>query len=180
MKCDNCGKREATVKYTQNINGKYSKLQLCEECAKKLGLDMFEMNMPIDFSSFLGDMLNDYSGMGLLPSLGINPQEKCEKCGLTYDEFIHTGKFGCVNCYNEFKDKLSPVLKNLHGSSSHIGRKAINAKNTNSKEFEENKQKDTKKDEISKLQQELKKAVQEERYEDAAKIRDNIKKLEEK
>ena len=176
MKCENCGKREATVKYTQNINGKYSKIQLCEDCARKLGLDMFEMNMPIDFSSFFSDMLNDYSGLGLLPSFESNTQEKCEKCGLTYEEFMHTGKVGCMNCYNQFRDKIEPILRNLHGSSSHVGRKAINLK----QHIKEEPQINENYNEIQELQEQLKQAIKEEKYEDAAVIRDKIKKLENK
>ena len=132
------------------------------------------MNMPIDFSSFLGEMFGDYTGFGLLPEFGISTQEKCENCGLTYDEFMRTGKLGCANCYTAFKDRLEPVLKNLHGSNNHIGRKAINNGVKSKKEKVIKKENDK----LIKLQDDLKKAIQEERYEDAAKIRDEIKKQE--
>ena len=32
MKCENCGKNEANVKYTQIINGEKKQMFLCEEC----------------------------------------------------------------------------------------------------------------------------------------------------
>ena len=39
MLCQNCGKNEANIKYTQVINGVKKEIALCEDCAKKLGLD---------------------------------------------------------------------------------------------------------------------------------------------
>ena len=59
MLCDNCGKREANVRYTENINGKVRELNLCEECSEKLGIGGMDFNMPIDFSSFLGGFMDD-------------------------------------------------------------------------------------------------------------------------
>ena len=42
MKCENCGKNEANVKYTQIINGEKKQMFLCEECSKKLGVSIFK------------------------------------------------------------------------------------------------------------------------------------------
>lgn len=53
MLCDNCGKREANVRYSENINGRKRELNLCETCSKKLGIGQMDFSMPIDFSSFL-------------------------------------------------------------------------------------------------------------------------------
>ena len=52
MLCDNCGKKEANVKYSENINGVKREFNLCEECSKKLGIGEINFKMPIDFSSF--------------------------------------------------------------------------------------------------------------------------------
>ena len=52
MLCDNCGKRNANVRYTQIINGNKKEMILCEECSKKLGIGNMNFNMPINFSSF--------------------------------------------------------------------------------------------------------------------------------
>ena len=60
MLCENCGKNEANVKYTQIINGVKKEMKLCERCSKELGIDDINFNMPIDFSSFLGDLISDY------------------------------------------------------------------------------------------------------------------------
>ena len=37
MRCDRCGKNEATFYYTSNINGKVTQVHLCHQCAEELG-----------------------------------------------------------------------------------------------------------------------------------------------
>ena len=182
MKCDNCGENEANVKYTQIINGQKKKMFLCEKCSEELGINNINFNMPIDFSSFLSDFFEDISNQSLLSGVTNRINEViCSKCGLNFNDFMNTGKFGCSNCYDDFEEKIDPILKNIQGANKHIGRlgkviegNEINNKDKNIKE----KIKDDKKIKIEKLKQELKKAIKEERYEDAAKIRDELKKEE--
>ena len=189
MKCQNCGKNEANVKYTQIINGIEKKMELCENCAKKLGITEqvdFNFNMPIGVESFLGEFLNDYDN-GFLPAFNNTKVLKCKNCGMDYSEFIDTGKFGCSNCYNVFSEKLDKIFKNIHGSNRYIGRKGKEVigekfKTLDKKEDIKNKEEklETKEDKLIKLKEELAKSIKEERYEDSAKLRDEIKKIEEK
>ena len=37
MRCDRCGKNEATFYYKSNINGKVTQVHLCHQCAEELG-----------------------------------------------------------------------------------------------------------------------------------------------
>ena len=37
MKCDRCGRNEATFYYKSNINGKVTQVHLCHQCAEELG-----------------------------------------------------------------------------------------------------------------------------------------------
>ena len=184
MLCQNCGKNEVNFRYTQIINGVKKEMALCDKCAKELGLEKMDFNMPINFASFLGDFLEDYDSENFLPSFTKTNTLKCNKCGMTYDEFVNKGKFGCDNCYNVFEERINPVLKNIHGSSEHIGRNSklidkITSKKEEVKEkLQDIKEKHEEKDELKKLKDDLKKAIKEERYEDAAKLRDEIKKVE--
>ena len=184
MLCQNCGKNEVNFKYTQVINGVKKEMALCDKCAKELGLESLDFNMPINFSSFLGDFLNMASEESFLPSFVKTNMLKCNNCGMTYDEFTNEGKLGCGNCYDVFSEALNPVLKNIHGSASHIGRLNEAEKNEVLKDIEkatknQDEIKDTKSEKVQKLENELKVAIKEERYEDAAKIRDEIKKIAE-
>ena len=106
------------------------------------------------------------------------------------DEFIESGLLGCENCYDVFSNKIDSLLKNIHGSNRHVGRTSKFIENNNNLEKDrKNEKKDNLKDKGSKLdktskidelKEKLNKAIKEERYEDAAKIRDEIKKEEKK
>lgn len=180
MLCENCNQNEANVRYTQIINGLKKEMHLCDKCAKKLGIGgiNFNLEMPIDFSGLFGDLLNEYDQNEFLPTIAMTKTLTCDKCGLTFDEFVDRGKFGCDNCYNVFESKVDPILKRLHGSNRYLGRKVgLNDKNNINEKVEGKNS--SNKSKINELKQELKQKIKEEKYEDAAKLRDEIKKLEE-
>ena len=182
--CQNCGKHEANVRYTQIINGIKKELHLCQDCAKKLGIEPSDMPDFLNVNSFLGDFFNDYIETSPHQTLG-DSEIKCKKCNMTYEDFIKTGMFGCSNCYETFTNPINSLLKNLHGTSKHTGRTpknlyVSNAKRSESKkeQKDEDEKKETKQeDKLARLQKDLEKAIKDERYEDAAKIRDQIKEM---
>ena len=184
MLCDNCGKREANVKYSENINGRKKEMHLCEECSEKLGIGKMDFSMPIDFSSFFGGLLEDFETNDFMPLFDEVKTLKCDNCGYNFEDIVNTGKLGCGNCYNVFEGRLDPIIKKIQGSNRHTGRIGkIMDNNIEKKINDNNKEKNTNQKEISKidkLQEDLKQAIKEERYEDAAKIRDEIKELEDK
>ena len=152
---------------------------MCDECRKKLGIQGLDFNIPIDFSSFFGDFLNEYDDSSLFPMLTKPKQLKCDNCGMTYDEFMKEGKFGCSNCYSIFDSKIEPILKRIHGESKYLGRKGKVPKLTvNKKEEPVEEVKNDKENDIAELKKELKKLIKEEKYEEAAVLRDKIKDLE--
>ena len=169
MLCQNCGENEANVKYTQIINGVKEQMSLCDKCAKELGIDEINFNMPISFSSFLGDVFDMYEPT--IPTLTKPEVLKCNKCNMTYDEFLKVGKFGCDNCYKVFQTKLDAILKNIHGANRHVGRIGKFIKNTEIDTEPNDKQNEK----LDALKERLKQEIKEERYEDAAKTRDEIK-----
>lgn len=187
MLCQNCGENEANIRYTQIVNGVKKEINLCTDCAKTLGMESLEM--PISFNSFLGDFFNDYAETDFLPNIKAN-EAKCSNCGMTYREFINSGVFGCSECYNVFSSPIESLLKNLHGTSKHVGRvpkaKTNNEENKirssindnmDNKDNKTNKPQEEKDNKIKKLERDLELAIKEERYEDAAKIRDELKEM---
>lgn len=149
MLCNNCGKREANVKYTETINGETRRINLCEECSKKLGIGQIDFNMPFDFTGFFDDFMEEFRMPELIPMIG-NFEEA---------RIIPVRKIARRNTENtRNREKIG---------------KAIDEKINNRNAKKENNEK-TKK-EI--LQEKLEKAIKEERYEDAAKIRDEIAKI---
>lgn len=190
MLCDNCGKREANVRYSENINGVKREMHLCEECSKKLGITnsiAMDFSMPLDFPSFFGSFLEDFATPELMPMFKEVKQIQCESCGFTFDDIVNTGRLGCPNCYNTFEEQMAPILKKIQGANQHIGRigKISNNHIENNQNNQNNQNKENKKDDnekenskLKKLQEDLQQAIKEERYEDAAKLRDEIKKIE--
>lgn len=167
MICDNCGKHEANIRFTQIINGKKTEMMICEECGKNMGIDNIGFEMPIDISNFLGDF--EFENQDFMP-FNINKQIKCKKCNMTYEEFLNSGKFGCEECYKTFEDKIDILLKRIQGTDRYIGRTANCSENNKIQEVKVNNK-------IEELHIKLKQAIKEERYEDAAKIRDEIKRM---
>lgn len=156
MICDNCKKREANVRYEENINGEKKKLNLCSMCSQKLGLTS---------AGFMDNMLLSLFDEPVGLEYEKLKEEKCPKCSYTFSDYANTGLLGCPSCYKTFESKLEPILRKLHGKSYHIKEekiKDINKTNLN---------------EIDKLKIELDKAIKKEEYEKAAEIRDKIKEL---
>lgn len=179
MMCSNCGKKEANFMYTEIINGVKKEVRLCSDCARKLGyLDNMSFNMPLDFSNFFGDFLNEYDS--LMPSLFAEKTKalKCSSCGTDYDEFLTTGQFGCSNCYDVFQDRIEPLLRQLHGDTKYLGKKSANRLSKINVNLEKEEVKEDNK--LNTLKRNLKEAIKVENYEEAAKIRDEIKAIEEK
>jgi protein arginine kinase activator len=110
--------------------------------------------------------------MGLSPSEeneepGVSNRE-CPVCGIKFVEFRNSGRLGCPHDYQEFREELTPLLENIHGETKHSGkspRRLPQSKQTQS--------------ELVQLRKQLMQAVNREAYEEAAKIRDRIRKLEE-
>jgi len=170
MLCDNCGKNEANIKLTQIINGKKTEMMICEECGHKMGISDINFEMPIDISDFLGDFEFEHDSSEFMPFNTITKEIKCDGCNMTYQEFLDNGKFGCEQCYVTFGEKIDTLLKRIQGTDRYLGRKANKNLNNEVKEVQESQK-------IENLQKQLKQAIRDERYEDAAKIRDEIKKL---
>lgn len=185
MLCDNCGKREANIRYSENINGRKKELNVCEECSQKLGINHMDFSIPIDFSSFFGEFMEDFGTPEFMPLFNEIKTLKCNHCGYTFEDIASKGKLGCGDCYETFEERLSPIIRRIQGANTHVGRigkmidhkideKVTNQSNKRNNNIETIK---TEENQLEKLQNKLKQAIKEEKYEDAAKIRDEIKKF---
>ena len=164
LKCDNCNK-PATVHLTEIRNGKKIEKHLCEQCAAQSeGLPVKSQHTPIN--ELLTNFVMAHSGLPKGTDLA------CEACGITWSEFRQGGLFGCANDYTVFEKDLTPLLQRAHeGATHHVGK--VPARRGGAGGVPMKRQVD-----LTKLQKELKKAVEAEDYERAAKIRDQIKAAE--
>ena len=158
MLCDVCKCNDATVFLTQILEGKMQKVNLCDACSKEKGVQD-----PTGFA--LADLL---LGIGAAEEIEKGaPTQKCPVCGYTQADFKKTGRLGCSTCYATFSEGLNTLLKAMHKGTEHVGKlpqRAYRAIELS--------------DRMRSLTESLEKAVQEENYESAASLRDQIKQLE--
>ena len=111
MYCEECQKKPANVHLVKIVNGNKVEKNLCEQCAMK-AQDQFGLYFENDFSfpNILGSILQSES----FPSLGINVNNmSCDKCGLTYNQFVNSGRLGCDKCYDYFGERLNSLLRRV-------------------------------------------------------------------
>ncbi|RJP28147.1 MAG: hypothetical protein C4533_06645 [Candidatus Omnitrophota bacterium] len=161
MLCDICGKNTATVHLTEIIDEKMNELHLCEDCARQKSAQMEQQFGLSELLAGLAEFEKPAQDKEAVSA-------KCSNCGLSYSDFKKIGRLGCGECYTSFKKYLAPLLKRIHGSSSHFGKSPFPAP----------KQSLAEKDQVAELRLKLQKAIESEAFEDAARIRDQIKELE--
>ncbi len=157
LTCSVCG-NAATVHLTQIVNNKIHKVDLCEACAQKKGV-----TDPEGFS--LADLLAKGS---LTPGNADEAERKCEACGYETADFRRTGRLGCAECYSVFRPVIDPVLEDMHTGTAHRGKVPETALRRQSAA---SRRRD--------LKNALNRAIEEEAYEEAAKLRDQIRELDE-
>lgn len=164
MLCEVCGKNEARVHLSQIAEGKTDRVDLCEFCAKERGLDE---------ASLVSDLMDKIQGKKTTPlsSTGGEAALRCRVCGYTQADFKKTGRLGCAHCYEAFAGKLKKILKSMHPEASHVGKtpEKLKAKKI-PQELEARS---------LQLQEQLKRAVKREQFEEAASLRDELKAVRE-
>ena len=159
MLCDICKKNEATVHLTQIVDKKVLKVDLCEGCSKVKGLQ-----------ESAGFSLADLQlGLGAGDEIATEAGTTCPVCGFSQADFKKTGRLGCSACWETFEQGLAGLLKAMHKSDRHVGKVPSKAAHTL-----------VITEQIKELSENLERAVREEKYEDAAHIRDQIRQLESK
>ncbi len=124
--CQECQKRSATVHFTKIINGEKMEVHLCEQCAHEKGnIIMFNNSSGLSINNLLAGLFNFNPNIEHTHSNAIHPNEiiQCDTCGMTLQQFLKIGRFGCASCYDAFQDQVTPILKRLHGGNwKHIGK----------------------------------------------------------
>ncbi len=166
MLCQNCGKAQATTHIKRVVNGDTTEHHLCSQCAGELGYtDMFSGFAPLSLSDFFGDLLGDINRKAIGAKV-----VRCPKCGNSFNDIVRDSRLGCAECYRVFYDKLQPSLERIHGRAVHNGKK-IEVSRTESKV-------PTKEEQLEQLKAKMQKAIEEQEFEQAAKLRDEIRELE--
>jgi len=162
MKCHRCPK-VATLHITEIVKGEAQELHLCEECAQQYLQ-----------TTGVGEAATESTDDPIKAPLGLGEAELeeleklvCPTCKMTFREFRSGGRLGCSHCYIAFREQLLPLLENIHGETTHCGKFPKRAPDDSQKRYQ-----------LIKLRNDLRLAVAEESYEEAARLRDQIQSLE--
>lgn len=173
MLCDRCKSRDAKILYTEIINGAKTEQHLCEECATNYTSFQMEkplLNSDMTLNSLLSNLLGAYQSNTNNKPESNKPKLVCEKCETSYDEFLQRGRFGCSQCYRSFHKELGRTLRGIQGAEAHNGKRPKGYMSSTDKIL-----KDLTEEE--RLSFELQKAIEEEEFEEAARLRDLIRQL---
>jgi protein arginine kinase activator len=157
--CDLCGKGDATMKVSQlDKDGKVTEISVCAECARQRGFT--------DVGKLKAGAAEIIAELKTRVDEG-DAKLICRNCGLSYAEFKQQGRLGCADCYVSFHDQLVPLIRRIHGAVQHVGRTASGGRKQAQARMN-----------VQKLRDALSGAIQDEDYEKAAALRDQLKRTE--
>ena len=148
MKCDLCKQNEAEVAVKQAIDGQERELLVCPDCARRAA------------GSLVGSLVELLLGAAVDLHLPARDDPACPGCGLARSAFRKSGRLGCARCYEAFARELAPMLRDMQGGERHVGK--FPARERLGRDLAE-------------LNRALKEAVREQRFEEAAILRDRIR-----
>ena len=196
MICQNCLKNAATVHVTEiatpaapaaeagasqeaGAAPQVSEQHLCEICAQTLDLPHAPalQKAQLDIWKLLQITAKQTRRKG---------GPTCPGCGLQLEEFRRKGRLGCPRCYEAFAAHLGELFERVHGARQHVGRlpgaDAAGAADEATLDGETVVDAHVDRDRerrLVDLRQKLEVAIKEEAYENAARLRDELKQLEE-
>jgi len=154
MFCQICKKKSATVHYTELSDNKRLEIHVCQDCAGKQGLFF-------DTGGFISEIASGSAGKEA-------GERRCPGCGMSYPDFKSSGRLGCGRCYGVFEHNLGGLIRKIHGSARHTGKAPFLKEDVSGRQAL-----------IESHRERIKNLIIEERFEEAAKLRDTIKKMEE-
>lgn len=158
MYCERCQQEAAKVFLTQMVAGKLQKVDLCEKCARELGVTS---NEPFSLADLLLKSTKMEEGGKVEPL----EQETCPQCGCTLAEVRKTGRLGCGACYETFGEFIEEAVQTMQKGSQHRGKcPSVESLRPDPAMRRE-------------LEQSLARAIRSEDYEQAARLRDRLREL---
>lgn len=161
--CSACQKAPATIVIMDLSGGSVTDQQhLCGPCAEKLGI--VQPKTPLKLSAeILEDLLSTMHSKG---SARGRREDACAGCGMVLQQFKVSGRLGCPRCYDTFRAELVPLLQRVHDASNHRGRLPGRVSPA------------APADALVDLRRRLDDAIRGERYEEAAQLRDELRRAE--
>jgi protein arginine kinase activator len=162
MVCDSCRERDAVVHLTQVVEGAVTQVHLCEKCAADKGVETTVAAPKTPLTSLLQSVQQQMA-------TGPSDQARCSFCQATYKDFRASGRLGCARCYSAFEPQLRDLLQRVHGATRHTGRQY------GPPAPEQLQRAST----VIELREQLRRAIELEQFEQAARLRDQLKEVTE-
>jgi len=167
MACEECG-RPATVHVTTISNGQRQDHHLCEACAREKG----ELELFTDPQQALQSWIAGLAGLTGLTGAAQGatqapPDVVCPTCGLSFAEFVQSSLLGCPSCYASMGQALAPVIAQVQGTATYRGKLPSKVEGAVKRDQE-----------MRRLRERLSQLVDQEEYEAAARVRDDLRALE--
>ena len=154
--CQICHKKEATWHITDIVNGESRELHICDDCAREKATE------PTSLTTFLADLVKSSA-----KQIAQMSKLVCAHCGASYLDFHTNRRLGCPYDYEAFGESMTALLEKIHGATRHLGKVPAGADGRAVRQAE-----------LRRLHQALRRAVEQEHYEQAALLRDRIQQME--
>jgi len=159
--CEVCKENDVVITLTEIAGDGVRQVRLCERCAAERGVQTTVSAPKPQIGSFLQSVHQQVTAAA-------GDATQCPFCASTLRDFRQTGRLGCAHCYVAFEQSLRDLLRRVQGSSRHMGR-----------EYEgpgDDQMLATGTD--SQLRERLQRAVENEQFELAAVLRDQLRSME--
>ncbi|MCP4549054.1 MAG: hypothetical protein GY835_21570 [bacterium] len=160
--CQLCKHRGAQLSFSELTPAGKSTLMLCTSCALKLGVPVSGREQGVIDTEKIWEAL--VSELALQKS---GEPLSCTSCGWTFASIEKSLSLGCPHCYRTFQGDMTRLLQNYHGNSKHIGKIP----------FALVRKLDLRR-RILAIKSSIARSVKAERFEEAARQRDEVKDLE--
>ncbi len=168
-RCSQCGEREGVIDLTHIEGTEVRTLHLCAKCAAEKGIQTPAALADTPLGGLLAALGGDpVSPIGAVPDPVV--ESACPRCGATLQDFRETGRLGCGECYVAFAEPLRELLRRLHGSAHHTGKRYLPPLSGAPDPVEP--------DRALELREQLRRAIDAEEFELAAELRDRLKDVE--
>ncbi len=160
MICKRCMKNVATVKFTEVVDGNTMQHHLCRPCYEEYQRDA---------KGFSVEVPKPRQGTPRRRSLRARAEDasRCDACGTSLSRICETAEVGCASCYGTYGKEVESLLEALHRGLAHRG-----------KSFACDDARARLAMELQTKRLLLRSVLKAEKYEEAARLRDEIAALE--
>lgn len=166
--CEECGVNEACYTISVMMGGQITQRHLCADCMAKMNMNLAAGNVKHLLSAIMSAISGsvEEAAATATEEADAGAAIVCERCGISLSQFTKSGKLGCPNCYQAFREQLTPMLQQIHGRVQHAGRKPL-----------DDEAAQRRRSVYDRLTRQLEQAVAVEDFETAAVLRDQLRHL---